>query len=110
MQALANALTGVAPETFYTRRGSQFASRAFTGILEARGVMISWDGLGRGCDNMYVASCWRTLKYEDIHLKEYAAVRGAVEHQQLLPILQIRASTLGCSVQDSAPDVRRHLY
>lgn len=32
------------------------------------------DGRGRALDNIFVERLWRTLKYEDIYLKDYATV------------------------------------
>jgi transposase InsO family protein len=37
---------------------------------------ISMDGRGRALDNIFVERLWRTVKYEDIYLKEYATVLG----------------------------------
>lgn len=52
--------------------GSQFTSTEFTGRLEAAGIRISMDGRGRWLDNVFVERLWRSLKYEEIHLKAYA--------------------------------------
>jgi len=40
------------PEIFNTDQGSQFTSKAFTGVLEANGIQISMDGRGRFQDNI----------------------------------------------------------
>lgn len=32
------------------------------------------DGRGRAMDNIFIERFWRSLKYEDIYLKEYANV------------------------------------
>ena len=32
------------------------------------------DGRGRALDNIFVERRWRTVKYEDIYLKDYATV------------------------------------
>ena len=60
------------PEIFNTDQGSQFTSTAFTGRLEAAGIRISMDGRGRWLDNVFVERLWRSLKYEEVHLKAYA--------------------------------------
>ena len=52
----------------------QFTSLAFTGCLESRGVAISMDGRGRALDNVFVERLWRTVKYEEVYLKDYANV------------------------------------
>jgi putative transposase len=60
------------PEIFNTDQGSQFTSKAFTGILEASEIKISMDGRGRYLDNIFIERLWRTVKYEDVYLKGYA--------------------------------------
>jgi putative transposase len=60
------------PEIFNTDQGSQFTSTEFTGRLEAAGIRISMDGRGRWLDNVFVERLWRSLKYEEVHLKAYA--------------------------------------
>ena len=62
------------PEVFNTDQGSQYTSHEFTGILENRGINISMDGKGRALDNVFVERLWRTVKYEDIYLKDYGTV------------------------------------
>ena len=59
------------PEIFNTDQGSQFTSTVFTGRLEAAGIRISMDGRGRWLDNVFVERLWRSLKYEEVHLKAY---------------------------------------
>jgi putative transposase len=65
------------PEIFNTDQGAQFTSVAFTGRLEAAGIAISMDGRGRWLDNVFVERLWRSLKYEEVHLKAYADGREA---------------------------------
>jgi putative transposase len=65
------------PEIFNTDQGSQFTSAGFTGRLEAAGIRISMDGRGRWLDNVFVERLWRSLKYEEVHLKVYADGREA---------------------------------
>jgi putative transposase len=60
------------PEIFNTDQGSQFTSADFTGQLEAAGIRISMDGRGRWLDNVFIERLWRSLKYEEVHLKAYA--------------------------------------
>jgi putative transposase len=75
LEALEEALSRwPAPKVFNTDQGSQFTSEAFTGRLEAAGVAISMDGRGRALDNVFIERLWRTVKYEDIYLKDYATV------------------------------------
>jgi putative transposase len=74
VQTLQQALQRRRPEIFNTDQGAQFTAAAFTGILETAQVRISMDGRGRALDNIFVERLWRTVKYEDIYLKEYATV------------------------------------
>ena len=62
------------PEIFNTDQGVQFTSRNFTEHLESAGVKISMDGRGRVFDNIFIERLWRTVKYEDIYLKNYDTV------------------------------------
>lgn len=72
--ALEEALGSGQPDIFNTDQGSQFTAQAFTGRLEEAGVAISMDGRGRVLENILVERLWRTVKYEDIYLKEYRSV------------------------------------
>ena len=65
------------PRIFNTDQGSQFTSEAFTGRLIAAGVAISMDGRGRFLDNIFIERLWRSIKYEEVHLKAYADGREA---------------------------------
>lgn len=67
------------PEIFNTDQGSQFTSDAFTGRLLSEGIRISMDGKGRALDNVVVERFWRSLKYEEVYLKEYNDVRECRE-------------------------------
>ena len=76
-EALGDALNHGAPDVFNTDRGSQFASREFTQILQNHSVRISTDGRVRYQDNIFVARLWRTVKYDAVCLKAYANVLEA---------------------------------
>ena len=65
------------PEIFNTDQGAQFTSAAFTDQLADAGVGISMDGRGRFMDNVFIERLWRSLKYEEVHLKAYADGREA---------------------------------
>jgi putative transposase len=62
------------PEIFNSDQGAQFTSQVFTGRLLDLGVAISMDGRGRALDNVFVERLWRSVKYEDIYLKDYERV------------------------------------
>ena len=59
------------PEIFNTDQGAQFTSEAFTSKLLAQQIRISMDGKGRALDNVVVERFWRSLKYEEVYIKEY---------------------------------------
>ncbi len=65
------------PEIFNTDQGSQFTSRAFTGLLQRHGIRISMDGKGAWRDNVFVERLWKSVKYEEVYLKAYNTVSEA---------------------------------
>lgn len=69
--ALKRALKKGRPGIFNTDQGSQFTSEEFTGTLTKADVRISMDGRGRALDNVFIERLWRSVKYEDIYLREY---------------------------------------
>jgi len=77
VEALRRALAVGRPEIFNTDQGSQFTSEAFTGILQEAGVAISMDGQGRAFDNIFVERLWRSVKYEEVYIKDYGVVDEA---------------------------------
>jgi putative transposase len=74
LEALDEALSRGRPEIFNTDLGSQFTSREYTGRLEEAGIAVSRDGRGRALDNVFVERLWRSVKYEDIYIKDYERV------------------------------------
>ena len=77
VEALENALQGGQPAIFNTDQGAQCTSRAFTERLKQDGVQMSMDGRGRALDNVFVERLWRSVKYEEVYLKDYTTVREA---------------------------------
>lgn len=75
IEALEEALEKGTPEIFNTDQGSQFTSDLYTGYLERAKIQISMDGRGRALDNIFIERLWRTVKYEEIYLKEYETVK-----------------------------------
>ena len=70
-EALDEALAIGQPEIFNSDQGAQFTAQMFTSRLLARGVAISMDGRGRALDNVFIERLWRTVKYEEVYLKDY---------------------------------------
>lgn len=77
IRALERALGLGHPEIFNTDQGAQFTSDAFTGALELRSIRISMDGRGRAFDNIFIERLWRSVKYEEVYLKDYEDVPAA---------------------------------
>ncbi len=77
LAALKQALRRGRPEIFNSDQGSQFTAEKFTGELEAHGVAVSMDGRGRCLDNIFIERLWRSLKYEEVYLKDYRWVPEA---------------------------------
>lgn len=74
LDALQQALQKGRPEIFNTDQGAQFTADDFTAYLEKADIQISMDGRGRALDNIFIERLWRSVKYEDIYLKDYATV------------------------------------
>jgi putative transposase len=74
LDALQQALLWGKPTIFNTDQGRQFTASAFTGYLEREEIQISMDGKGRALDNIFIERLWRSVKYEDIYLKDYGTV------------------------------------
>jgi putative transposase len=77
LDALETALSQRTPEIFNTDQGSQFTATVFTDRITAAGAQISMDGRGRALDNVFVERLWRSVKYEEVYLKDYVSVSDA---------------------------------
>ena len=75
ISALKGALATSKPHIANSDQGSQFTGKAYTNTLLENGVRISMDGKGRCMDNIFTERLWRTVKYEDVYIKEYATPR-----------------------------------
>jgi len=53
-------------------QGVQFTDKDYLAILEENKVRISMDGRGRYLDNIFTERLWRTVKYENVYLNDYA--------------------------------------
>ncbi len=79
VETLKRALEKGKPEIFNSDQGSQFTAIEWLKVLEENGVQISMDGRGRCFDNIFVETLWRTVKQEEVYLKEYGDVWEAEE-------------------------------
>ena len=72
MDVLDEALSVSRPQIFHSDQGKQYTSTKFVDALKAAGICISMSGKGRAFDNILVERLWRTVKYEEIYLREYS--------------------------------------
>lgn len=67
----------------HSDRGVQYASLAYTALLKERGIRISMSRRGNAYDNAQAESFMKTLKYEEVYLREYetmAEARASISH------------------------------
>lgn len=76
-ETLSEALQNAVPIIHNSDQGSQFTSNDYTNILKQKNIQISMDGRGRCFDNIFTERLWRTVKYEEIYLKEYGSFKEA---------------------------------
>ena len=82
-RALRSALSRAIPDIHNSDQGSQYTSHEYTKVLKQQKIQISMDGRGRCMDNIFTERLWRTVKYEDIYLKQYRTieeVRSGLTH------------------------------
>jgi putative transposase len=80
LEALDRALQVTTPEIFNTDQGVQFTSTELINRLKAADIRISWDGRGRALDHIFVERLWRSVKYEEVYIKDYQRVPDAVNN------------------------------
>ena len=66
------------PQVFNSDQGAQFTSLDFTARLLAQEISISMDGRGRALDNIFVERLWRSVKQEEVYIRDYQNVGDAV--------------------------------
>jgi putative transposase len=77
LDGMRSALATATPAICNSDQGSHFTSPQYIGLFEGTPVQISMDGKGRALDNIFTERLWRTVKYEEVYLKEYASPREA---------------------------------
>lgn len=77
VQALKEALKIDIADIHNSDQGVQYTSLDYVNILEENQIRISMDGRGRCMDNIFTERLWRTVKYENIYLNEYADIGEA---------------------------------
>ncbi len=59
------------PEMHHRDQGVQYAAKAYTALLEERGIAISMAEVGEPTQNGYAERLMRTIKEEEVELSEY---------------------------------------
>ncbi len=77
VEALILALDHGTPEIFNSDQGAQFTAEEFVDELLSRKIRVSMDGIGRAIDNVWIERLWRSVKYEEVYLKDYSSGRDA---------------------------------
>lgn len=77
LTAVDNALLQATPDIWNSDQGSHFTSPRYLERLQNAKVKISMDGRGRARDNIFTERLWRTLKYEEVYLHDYASPKEA---------------------------------
>ncbi len=77
VKAVERALQQAAPKIWNSDQGSHFTSSQYIDRLLAANVLVSMDGKGRAIDNIFTERLWRSIKYEEVYLKDYASPREA---------------------------------
>ena len=75
LDSLNEALEINKPLIFNTDQGSQYTSDDFTSRLIEQNIQISMDGKGCYIDNILIERFWRSIKYEDLFIKDYVNVQ-----------------------------------
>ncbi len=71
------ALAIAQPQIWNSDQGSHFTSPQYLQRLTDAHIQISMDGQGRALDNIFTERLWRTVKYEEVYLNDYASPREA---------------------------------
>ena len=71
LQALKTAIHYGSPKIFNSDQGRQYTSNRFVEYLLSNGIQISMNGKGRCLDNIWIERMWRSVKRENIYLREY---------------------------------------
>jgi putative transposase len=106
LEALEVALFMAKPDIFNTDQGTQFTAHAFTSRLEQAMVRISMDGRGRAFDNIFIERLWRSVKYEDVYLHDYATVPALRSPRFAAPYPVRRVFSTGGVIASTAPIAR----
>lgn len=68
------------PEIENSDQGVHYTSRQHIELFTNHGTKVSMDGRGRAMDNIFTERLWRTVKYEEVYLKDYVTVLEAKDN------------------------------
>ncbi len=77
LEAAQEALGIGIPEIINGDQGVQFTSHEYIGLWDQERTKISMDHKGRCFDNIFTERFWKTLKYDEVYLKDYQTVWDA---------------------------------
>ncbi len=77
LEVCRNALAHCKPEIMNSDQGSHFTSPKYLGLFLDAGSRISMNHRGRAFDNIFIERLWRSVKYENVYLKDYQRPRDA---------------------------------
>lgn len=77
LDAAHEALSMGTPEITNSDQGVQFTSQEYLSLWNPQTTQISMDGRGRAMDNIFTERLWRSVKYEEVYLKNYDSVLDA---------------------------------
>jgi putative transposase len=77
LKAVDRAIEQATPTIWNSDQGSHFTSPQYLDRLLTANVQISMDGRGRAADNIFTERLWRSVKYEEVYLNDYASPREA---------------------------------
>jgi transposase InsO family protein len=94
----------------HSDRGVQYASHAYVERLQQVGAQISMSALGNPYDNAKAERFFRTLKQEEVYLKEYQTLQDAQENIDAFLRDVYNAKRLHSSLGYRPPDEFESLY
>jgi putative transposase len=93
-----------APEYHHSDRGSQYCSSAYTSVLKEHDIQISMSAKGTPTNNPYIERFFRTLKVEEVTMRDYETIGQAKQHIQEFIDVVYTKKRLHASLDYITPD------
>jgi putative transposase len=77
LRTVEQALRQACPVIFNSDQGSHFTSPKYTELVLTAGAQVSMDGRGRAIDNIFTERFWRSIKQENVYLRDYESPKEA---------------------------------